>query len=112
MADETKEPLSANDLLKNSSLYREFQAEREEMQDYAPKTQVVARKMGKMFKEAAIKGGYAYYCLLNGLSTGALTGYARNLQFDYPRMLAVLEALDSMCFLTLINIFCRRRASG
>jgi hypothetical protein len=31
MSDETKEPHSANDLLKNSSLYREFQAEREEI---------------------------------------------------------------------------------
>ena len=31
MADETKELVSANDLLKNSSLYREFQAEREEI---------------------------------------------------------------------------------
>ena len=31
MAEETKESLSANDLLKNSSLYREFQAEREEI---------------------------------------------------------------------------------
>ena len=31
MSDETKEPSSANDLLKNSSLYREFQAEREEI---------------------------------------------------------------------------------
>jgi hypothetical protein len=31
MSDEPKEPLSANDLLKNSSLYREFQAEREEI---------------------------------------------------------------------------------
>jgi len=31
MSDEMKMPLSANDLLKNSSLYREFQAEREEI---------------------------------------------------------------------------------
>ena len=31
MSDETKEQLSMNDLLKNSSLYREFQAEREEI---------------------------------------------------------------------------------
>lgn len=31
MSDETKEPPSANDLLTNSSLYREFQAEREEI---------------------------------------------------------------------------------
>ena len=31
MSDQSKEPLSANDLLKNSSLYREFQAEREEI---------------------------------------------------------------------------------
>ena len=31
MTDETKESLPANDLLKNSSLYREFQAEREEI---------------------------------------------------------------------------------
>jgi len=31
MSDETKEAPSAGDLLKNSSLYREFQAEREEI---------------------------------------------------------------------------------
>jgi hypothetical protein len=31
MADETKETPSASDLLKNSSLYKEFQAEREEI---------------------------------------------------------------------------------
>ena len=31
MADETKTSLPTNDLLKNSSLYREFQAEREEI---------------------------------------------------------------------------------
>ena len=31
MSDETKERLSANELLKNSSLYREFRAEREEI---------------------------------------------------------------------------------
>lgn len=31
MADQTKEPLQQGDLLKNSSLYREFQAEREEI---------------------------------------------------------------------------------
>ena len=31
MSEQTKEPGSTNDLLKNSSLYREFQAEREEI---------------------------------------------------------------------------------
>ena len=31
MSDETKEQLSASELLKNSSLYRELQAEREEI---------------------------------------------------------------------------------
>jgi hypothetical protein len=31
MAEETKEAPSVNDLLKNSTLYREFQAEREEI---------------------------------------------------------------------------------
>ncbi len=31
MSDETKESHSANDLLTNSSLYREFQAERQEI---------------------------------------------------------------------------------
>ena len=31
MSEETKTQLSMNDLLKNSSLYREFQAEREEI---------------------------------------------------------------------------------
>jgi len=31
MCDQNKEPLGNGDLLKNSSLYREFQAEREEI---------------------------------------------------------------------------------
>lgn len=31
MSDQTKDTIPANDLLKNSSLYREFQAEREEI---------------------------------------------------------------------------------
>ena len=31
MSDEAKQTLSASDLLRNSSLYREFQAEREEI---------------------------------------------------------------------------------
>ena len=31
MSDQTKESVSANKLLRNSSLYREFQAEREEI---------------------------------------------------------------------------------
>ncbi|HHY85973.1 MAG TPA: DUF4032 domain-containing protein [Verrucomicrobia bacterium] len=31
MSDQTKEPVLPTDLLKNSSLYREFQAEREEI---------------------------------------------------------------------------------
>ena len=31
MADETKEPHSGTELVRNSSLYREFQAEREEI---------------------------------------------------------------------------------
>jgi hypothetical protein len=31
MADEPKQALTTNDLLRNSSLYREFQAEREEI---------------------------------------------------------------------------------
>jgi hypothetical protein len=31
MSDESKDSRTANDLLKNSSLYREFQAEREEI---------------------------------------------------------------------------------
>jgi hypothetical protein len=31
MSDQTKEPTLAHDLLRNSSLYREFQAEREEI---------------------------------------------------------------------------------
>jgi hypothetical protein len=31
MSDQTKESVSANELLKNSSLYKQFQAEREEV---------------------------------------------------------------------------------
>ena len=46
--------------------------------------------------DPAIKAGYAYFCLLNGHDPGPLVGFVRNLQWDFPRLSAVLGALDSL----------------
>jgi len=48
------------------------------------------------FTEAAIKGGFAYYNLLNGTNPGSVAGVARTLQFDFARLNQVLIAIDSM----------------
>lgn len=71
-------------------------AERAEMEAYANKTKTVGTLFGKQFTEASIKGGYAYYCLMSGTNTGVMAGFSRQLQFDYPRLLTVLEAIDGM----------------
>jgi replicative superfamily II helicase len=48
------------------------------------------------FMDTAIKGGYAHFLLMNGLSPGPFAAMVRGLQFDFPRTVAVLQALDSM----------------
>jgi helicase len=67
-------------------------AERDAMGMYQAKVQ---RYMPGMM-DTAIKGGYCYFCLMNGHDPGALAAFARNLAWDFPRLTAVLYALDSM----------------
>jgi helicase len=71
-------------------------AEKQDMETYFSKMPMVAQVFGRNFNDASVKGGFAYFCLLNGHNAGSLNGFVRNVQFDYPRMLAVVEALDSM----------------
>ena len=45
--------------------------------------------------EPSIKGGYAYYCAMNGLNPGAVATTMRLYQWDFPRLIQVLQAIDS-----------------
>lgn len=67
--------------------------EREEMGNFSHKIKTL---FGDKVKDTAIKGAYVYYLLLNGIKTGVFTAMARNLQADYARLNAVLNALDGM----------------
>lgn len=69
-------------------------ADREEMGRFAG--QVNSRFPGHNFQDAAIKAGYAYYTLLNGLPSTVMAGLQRGLQFDFARLNSVLYGLDSM----------------
>ena len=71
-------------------------AEKDEMFQYAAKTQTLQPIFQRMFKDPEIKAGFCYYQLLRGKNTPVLAGQMRNFQFDFPRMLAVLQAVDSM----------------
>lgn len=65
-------------------------AEREEMSRFA-------KEIGELqiqTVEPAIKAGYAYWLLLNGKSSEHFAGVTRGLQFDFPRLIQVLQALD------------------
>ena len=68
-------------------------AEKDEMGDFASK---VYEAHGSEFPESAIKGAYAYYCLLNGSQLGPFAAFARGLQMDAERLISVLNMLDSM----------------
>ena len=68
-------------------------AEKDEMGDFASK---VYEAHGSEFPESAIKGAYAYYCLLNGSQLGPFASFARGLQMDAERLISVLNMLDSM----------------
>lgn len=71
-------------------------AEKDEMSAYAAKTPTLQKIFETMFKDPEIKGGFCYYSLLHGRTPPVLAGQVRNFQYDFPRMLAVLQALDSM----------------
>lgn len=66
-------------------------ADRQQMSAYAT---AVSERYN--VSDKALKGGYAYWCLMNGQSSGSMTGFSRNLQFDFPRVVSVLNALDTM----------------
>jgi helicase len=68
-------------------------AEKDEMGDFASK---VYEAHGSDFPESAIKGAYAFYCLLNGNQLGPFAAFARGLQMDAERLISVLNMLDSM----------------
>lgn len=68
--------------------------EREEMETFA-------NKIRQMFqsnppREPVIKAAYAYFVLMRGMNPKCFGSLTRNLQMDFPRMHAVLNALDSL----------------
>jgi replicative superfamily II helicase len=71
-------------------------SEKDEMVVYAGKMGTIQRVFGVNFADPEIKAGFCYYSLLHGRTPPVLAGQIRNFQFDFPRMLAVLNALDSM----------------
>lgn len=71
-------------------------ASRGEQEEMATYTGQVQRMSGGVFRVPEIKGGYSYFISMNGLNPGIFASYARNLQFDFPRTVMVLSALDSM----------------
>jgi helicase len=69
-------------------------AEKEEMEDYANK---VKKSMGTtLFTDSSIKGGYAYYSLLDGREMGPFVSLCRGIQSDFERTISVLNAIDTM----------------
>jgi replicative superfamily II helicase len=69
-------------------------AEKEEISAYANK--VRAASVGKFYTDAALKAGYCYFNLLNGVNSQVLSAVQRGLQFDFNRLSQILQALDSM----------------
>jgi len=68
-------------------------AEKEEMSGFYD--HVVKRFGCDYLLEPAVKGAYAYYCLMNGLPLGPFASMARGLQMDFDRLSSVLNMLDS-----------------
>lgn len=66
--------------------------EKEEMEDYS-------NALSRCFSgcsDSSIKGGFAYFCLLEGSDLGPLNSLGRGLQSDFDRTKSVLIALDAM----------------
>lgn len=68
-------------------------SEKEEMETYH---NYVKNNIGDVYSESSIKGGYIYYCLLNGHNLGSLNSLGRALQQDFERTISVLNLLDTM----------------
>jgi replicative superfamily II helicase len=68
-------------------------AEKEDIYAYQNR---ISNLFGKdVILETAIKGGYAYYCAMNGLNPGSVATTMRMYQWDFPRLIQVLQAIDS-----------------
>lgn len=67
-------------------------AERFAMSSYSYK----AQRLVPDIYEPAIKAGYAYHQLMNGVNNNTIAGFMRGLQFDFDRTIQVLQAIDSM----------------
>jgi replicative superfamily II helicase len=68
-------------------------SEKEEMETYH---NYVKNNIGDVYSDSSIKGGYIYYCLLNGHNLGSLNSLGRALQQDFERTISVLNLLDTM----------------
>lgn len=68
-------------------------AEKEEMSAF--QNHIVRLYGSDYLTESAIKGAYAYYCLMNGIQLGPFASMARGLQMDFDRLASVLNMLDS-----------------
>jgi replicative superfamily II helicase len=69
-------------------------AERADMKRYR---NAVESTVGEgVVTDPAIKGGFAYWCLMNGENPGAVANTARTLQWDFPRLSQVLSSIDSL----------------
>lgn len=69
-------------------------AEKEEIATFQSR---VWREYGKdAFPEPVVKGAFVYNALMSGTSAGVLDPFSRTLQFDFSRLIEVLNAVDSM----------------
>jgi replicative superfamily II helicase len=71
-------------------------ADKAAMEAYYRKIEGMSRTRPKPFMEAAIKGGFAYHCLLTGNMPPALYSFAYGLKADFDRLVQVLNVIDSM----------------
>lgn len=67
--------------------------EKEEMEDYH---NIILKNFGNVYLDSSIKGGYAYFCLLQGKDPGPYASICRGLQMDFERTNSVLNSLDTM----------------
>jgi replicative superfamily II helicase len=74
-------------------------AEKEEMAAFERRVRAIVppEEQEKMnLTDGAMKAAFMYNCLLTGAPTSILAGVMRGIQHDSPRLLAVVQALDSM----------------
>ncbi len=67
-------------------------AEREEMSAFQS---MVNFKYGKSVKESVVKTAFVYHQMLSGNTSPVFASLTRNLQWDFPRLNQVLQAIDS-----------------